>query len=192
MDECQCRGIEVAGAAVISMKVLVAYMSKTGNTKKVAEAIYSEISHEKEIKRIEKVTDISPYDFFFLGFPMRQFGPDKKSKELIKKFCPGGKKVALFVTHGSPENGEELPKWLDSFRQATAGADLVGMFDCQGQMSGVVKFFLRTSRNPKHRMWAKMDSSQGKPDAPRLEKARAFARETMLELEKSGAVSTKR
>ncbi len=29
------------------MKVLVAYMSKTGNTKKVAEAIYGEITGEK-------------------------------------------------------------------------------------------------------------------------------------------------
>ena len=174
------------------MKVLVAYMSKTGNTKKVAEAIYGEISHDKEIQRIEKVNDISPYDFFFIGFPMRQFGPDKKSKELIQKYCSSGKKVALFVTHGSPEDGEDLPKWLDAFKQAAAGGDLVGMFDCQGQMSGAVKFVLRMSRDPKHRMWAKMDGSQGKPDAPRLEKARAFARETMLKVEKSGAVPAKR
>jgi len=174
------------------MKVLVAYMSKTGNTKKVAEAIYGEISQDKEIKRIEKVTDISPYDFFFLGFPMRQFGPDKKSRALIQKFCSSGKKMALFVTHGSPENGEELQKWLDAFRQAAAGGDMVGMFDCQGQMSGFVKFVLRMSRDPNHRRWAKLDNSQGKPDAPRLEKARAFSRETMLKVEKSGAVAAKR
>ena len=37
----------------LNMKVLVAYMSQTGNTKKVAEAIYSVIPQPKEIKRVE-------------------------------------------------------------------------------------------------------------------------------------------
>ena len=32
------------------MKILVAYMSVTGNTKKVAESIYDAITEEKEIK----------------------------------------------------------------------------------------------------------------------------------------------
>ena len=34
----------------IPMSVLVAYFSQTGNTKKVAEAIYGEIAGSKEIK----------------------------------------------------------------------------------------------------------------------------------------------
>ena len=39
------------------MKVLVAYMSQTGNTKKVAEAIYEEITVDKGIKeRIMKTS----------------------------------------------------------------------------------------------------------------------------------------
>ena len=170
----------------MSMKVLVAYMSKTGNTKKVAEAIYHEISQDKELKRIEEVTDIGPYDLCFLGFPMRQLGPDKKTKELLQRYCTNGRKVALFVTHAAPEDYEELPQWLERFRQASSGADLVGLFDCQGQMAAGVKFVLRISTNKKYRMWAKMDSSRGQPDAARLEKARAFSRRTMLQLGERG------
>jgi len=37
------------------VKTLVTYMSKTGNTKKVAEAIFDEINGEKEIKTIDEV-----------------------------------------------------------------------------------------------------------------------------------------
>ncbi len=35
------------------MKVIVTYMSRTGNTKKVAEAIFQEIKGKKEIKPMD-------------------------------------------------------------------------------------------------------------------------------------------
>ena len=66
------------------MKVLVAYMSRTGNTKKVAEAIYGAIPQPKEIKRVEDVTSLEGYDLAFLGFPMHAFGPDKQVKKFLE------------------------------------------------------------------------------------------------------------
>ena len=159
--------------------VLVAYMSSTGNTKKVAEAIYSQIDCEKEIKPIKEVQDIGVYDLAFLGFPTHAQGPDKKVKEIMARHCTNGRKVALFVTHGAPENSPEVPEWMAGFKQAAAGANIVGFFDCQGEMSKGVKLFLRISPNKKFRSWAKMDNSKGQPDQTRLENARAFARETL-------------
>jgi flavodoxin len=50
-------------------RVLVAYMTSTGNTKKIAEAIYSEIATEKEIKPVREVQNLEGYDLAFLGFP---------------------------------------------------------------------------------------------------------------------------
>lgn len=164
------------------MKVLVAYMSKTGNTRKIAEAIYGEIAHEKEIKKIEDVEDIGAYDFAFLGFPMRQLGPDKTAKEFMQKHCRDGRKVALFVTHAAPEGPGELSKWLEGFKQAASGAELVGMFDCQGQLASGVKFMMRLAPNKEFRRWAKMDNSKGQPDAIRVDKAREFARGIMGQL----------
>ncbi len=66
------------------MKVLVAYMSQTGNTKKVAEAIYGAIPAPKDIKRVEEVTSLEGYDLSFLGFPMHAFGPDEPVINFLK------------------------------------------------------------------------------------------------------------
>lgn len=87
------------------MRLLVGYMSQTGNTKKVAEAIFDEIQGEKEIKRLKEIKDMEGYDLAFLGFPMRAFGPDKKAKKFLETQCQG-KKIALFITHAAPEDHE--------------------------------------------------------------------------------------
>lgn len=161
------------------MKVLVAYMSSTGNTKKVAEAIHGEIAAEKELKQVSEVESLGPYDLSFLGFPTHGYGPDKKTKEHLARLCKDGKKVALFVTHSAPETEPEVPEWIAKFKQAAAGAEIAGVFDCQGQLAKGVKLFMKLSPNKKLRTDAKRDNSQGQPDAKRLERARAFAKDTM-------------
>lgn len=159
------------------MRALVAYMSKTGNTKKVAEAIYGALDCEKEIKPINQVADIAGYDLSFLGFPIQKFGPDAKTVSYLQKHCTAGHDVALFITHGAPEGEPGLDGWLDKFRAAACNANVVGLFDCQGQLSKVTKFIMSIVPNQELRAMAKRDSSQGQPDATRLERARAFARE---------------
>jgi flavodoxin len=154
-------------------------MTSTGNTKKVAEAIYGEIDGEKEIKPIGEVQDLGAYDLSFLGFPTHQEGPDKKTRELLAKHCTAGRNVALFVTHAAPESAPDVPSWMALFKQAAAGANMVGFFDCQGQLSSGVKMVLRLSPNKKYRVWAKSDNSQGQPDKDRLDRAKTFARETL-------------
>lgn len=161
------------------MKVLVAYMTSTGNTKKVAEAIYGEITGEKDIMPIEKVQDIGAYDLSFLGFPTHQGGPDKKTREFLGKQCRDGRKVALFVTHCAPENAPEVQEWMKKFKDAAAGANLVGFFDCQGEAARSVKLIMRLSSNEHMRTSAKKDESKDQPDEARLMKARAFARDTL-------------
>ncbi len=159
------------------MKTLVAYMSQTGNTKKVAEAIFDEADGEKEIKRIEEVASIAGYDIAFLGFPVHGEGPDKKTRKLLEKHCTNGANVALFITHASPEgDSPELQNWLAKYKEAACEANVVGMFDCQGQLAKMIKFIMSIYPNPKYRTWAKMDNSKGQPDGTRLERARAFAR----------------
>ncbi len=171
------------------MKVLVAYLSQTGHTRKVAEAIYGEIPTEKDIAPIDKLEAIDGYDFAFLGFPIRGEGPDKKTVQLLEKHCTGGRKVALFITHASPEGEPELAQWLDKFRAAACGAEIVDMFDCQGQLAKAIKMFMRVMPNAKYRMWAKMDNSQGQPDETRLERARVFARSVMQKVHETEPVA---
>jgi len=161
------------------MKVLVAYMSSTGNTKKIAEAIHGEIAADKEIRPVSEVESLGAYDLVFLGFPTHGYGPDKKAKAMLEKLCKDKKKVALFVTHAAPEDEPEVAEYMAKFMQAASGADLVGTFDCQGQLSSGVKFIMKISPNKKLRADAKRDNSKGQPDEKRLEKARAFARDVM-------------
>jgi len=161
------------------MKVLVTYMSSTGNTKKIAEAIYGEITAEKEIKPVNEVESLEGYDLTFLGFPTHGYGPDKKAKAVMEKLCKDRKKVALFVTHAAPEDEPEVAEYMKKFMQVASGADIVGTFDCQGQLASGVKFIMKISPNKKLRSDAKRDNSQGQPDARRVERAKVFARETM-------------
>ena len=168
------------------MKFIVAYLTKTGNTKKIAEAIYGEIVGEKEIKPIEAVESLDGYDVAFLGFPIHQMGPDKKTSKLLAKHCLKGRKVVLFITHAGPEGAPDLQPMLEKFRQAASEADLIDMFDCQGELAKTIKRIMSILPNAQFRLWAKQDNSQGQPDKARLDRARAFSRNVMKRLHDSG------
>jgi flavodoxin len=163
------------------MKVLVAYMSQTGNTKKVAEAIYDAIPQPKEIKRVEEVTSLEGYDLTFLGFPMHDFGPDEQAKVFLETHVKN-KAIALFITHMSREGRPLTQGWVQKFSDAAVGANIVGVFDCQGQACQEILTTMLNSSNPMLHLAAQMDSSQGQPDATRLERAKAFANETLNNL----------
>jgi flavodoxin len=159
------------------MKVLVAYFSQTGNTKKIAEAIYGEIKQDKEIKKLKEVEGLDGYDFSFIGLPLQAFGPAKDAKDFLKTKT-AGKKVALFITHAVPEGAPQLAEWLGKCEKAAAGAEIAGMFDCQGELSQAVADMLLKSDDPNMQAFGKMRSATtGQPDASRIEKAKAFARE---------------
>ena len=54
------------------MNILVAYYSQTGNTRKVAEAIFAGIRHNQKILLpIDQVDDPGKYDLIFCGFPVQ-------------------------------------------------------------------------------------------------------------------------
>jgi len=53
---------------MINMKTLVTYFSQTGNTKKVADAIYEAIEGEKEIKPVNEVESLEDYGIICLEF----------------------------------------------------------------------------------------------------------------------------
>ena len=161
------------------MKVLVGYMSQTGNTKKVAEAIFSQVQADKEIKSLDEIQSLEGYDLAFIGLPRQGFAPANDAKVFLEQHC-AGKKLALFVTHAVPEGYEELPGWLDKCRDAAAAGNVVGCFDCQGELAEPIAEVLKQSGDPKMVGFGEMrPSTMGQPDEARLERARAFAREVM-------------
>jgi flavodoxin len=164
------------------MKVLVAYFSQTGKTKMVADAIYESIEGEKEIKELGEVESLDGYDLSFIGFPIIAFGPSKDGKEFLEQKA-AGRKVALFITHAAPEDQEGVGEWLDKCREAAASAELVGFFDCQGELSEAIANALLKSDDATMRSFGeRRPETMGQPDETRLQRARDFARETMSKL----------
>jgi flavodoxin len=164
------------------MKVLVAYFSQTGQTKKVADAIYETIAGDKELAELDKVESLDGYDLSFIGFPIIAFGPAPQGRDFLQERSAGNK-VALFVTHAAPQGEDGLDEWLDKCRDAAAAGELVGLFDCRGELSEQIADFLVKSDNPELQEFGKRrPETVGFPDEECLERARQFARETMSKM----------
>ncbi len=167
------------------MKILVTYRSVTGNTKKIAEAIFGEIEGEKELKSFREVESLDEYDFVFVGCPIEKFGAGEASKKWMNEHIKG-KRVGLFCTHGAPETAPTVPPWLESLKATTidSGADIISFFNCQGELSQKVLDMMLADENPYVRKLASFgrDGTLGQPDESRVDKAREFARETMKKI----------
>ena len=168
------------------MKTLVTYFSQTGNTKKIAEAIYETISDEKEIKTLNEVENLDNYDFTFIGFPVQNFQPHPNGKKFVKKYA-GGKKIAMFVTHATAggmtsESDPEglLENTLTKCKNSAAESELVGFYECQGELSEKVANLLLGMKDPQLQGFGKRRSETiGHPNEIEIENARKFALETM-------------
>lgn len=163
-------------------RILVTYQSQTGNTKKVAEAIFNALPEPKELKPIKEAQSLEDYELVFLGFPVHGEGPNPKARAYMENITKG-KQVAIFITHAAPENAPEVPAIIQKFRDAASEAEVLDVFNCQGQLSRVIKTVMRLMPNPQIRNWANMDTSQGQPNASRLEKASVFAQNVLASLD---------
>lgn len=166
------------------MKTLVAYFTQTGNTKQVAEAIFSEIAGDKEMLSVGELENLDGYDLVFYGFPIQAGHPAKDAADFLV-LNGAGKKIALFATHGAPESADRVGPWLEGTRTLAiaAGAELLGLFHCQGEASQQITEFLLNSDNPELQQYGREAAkAKGFPDEAGLEKAREYAREILAAL----------
>ena len=130
----------------------VIYYSKTGNTRKIAEAIAAELDVSAE--DVKTKGGSAKDSFLLLGsgnyFPL----PGRGFKKFVASNDFNGRQVALFGTSGGGKGREvaALEKMVTA-----KGAKVTGKFYCKGKLF----FFI----NRKH------------PDSDDLENARKFARE---------------
>ena len=161
------------------MKTLVTYFSQTGKTKQVADAIFETIEGEKEIKELSETESTDGYDLLFVGFPIQAFAPAAQAKDFLASQCQN-KQLALFMTHAMPEDFEEIGEWIESCKNAASGADIVGTFNCQGEMADFILDAMLANDDPQIQKLAKgAATSKGQPDAVRIERAHAFAADIM-------------
>jgi flavodoxin len=155
-------------------KVLVTYFSRTGNTKKIAEAILDSIDQDRVIFPMDKVEDMTPYSLIFIGFPVQSHSIPYRVEVFLKK-VPAGKKIALFSTHGSLPGIRLSREALEYATILVSKANLLGTFSCRGKVSLQAREVL--SQSPEHEEWADMAASASThPDEHDIADARAFAR----------------
>ncbi len=166
------------------MKVLVAYLSETGNTEKLAKAVFEAVeSPKKEILSIPEVTEATGYDVVFIGFPVHAHSVPGKVEAFAKKL-PKGQKVAYFATHGCMRGGELA---VTAFYHALCMAKdtvVLGTFGCRGKVKQEIIDGLMEKLE--HRAWAQeAQGAAGHPDEADLKDARNWAERMMLKARSS-------
>lgn len=159
-------------------KILVTYLSQTGNTKKIAEAIFEGLEEDKTIKPMDEVQEIEGYSLIFIGFPVHSHSVPYKIESFLQKIPQGGK-IALFSTHGSLPGGHLAREALEHAAVIASKAKILGTFSCRGKVTMAALEIL--SKSPEHKAWAEMaPSSQTHPDEGDLEDAKSFAKWVMI------------
>lgn len=165
-------------------KTLVAYFSRTGNTRKVAEAVFGALDGEKEIHPLEQVASLDPYDFVLVGFPVHMHSVPYPVEQFIKKI-PAHKKTAFFCTHGSLPGHRLSREAIEYAVVLAAQAKVIGTFCARGRLS--IQALDALAKSPEHQEWALMSASAGThPDDSDLEEARVFARQMRVLATHSG------
>jgi len=172
------------------MQFLVTWWSQTGNTLKIAKAIFESLPENKTFAPLSEAPSLDGVDLTFIGFPVMQFGPPPLAKKFIKNHT-SGKKIALFVTHAinpfsdDPKQQALLRKEIGQCREAAigAGAELSGIYHCQGELSQQVADSLSDSGIPMLMEFATMRPlTLGHPDDMDVENARSFAKKIISSL----------
>ena len=164
------------------MNLMVTYFSRSGNTEKVAKAIYEELKDPKAIVKINTNLKLEEYDLVFLGFPIENYWCPLDIHEFLKHNTENTK-IVFFITHGVPETNPLLKEWISRTKQLLPStAEVVGQFTCQSEVAQYVVDALRKSGQPMQMNWA--DHCKyliGLPDDSKLEKAKEFVRNLMKE-----------
>jgi flavodoxin len=179
------------GGGANFLKYLVTYFSVSGNTKKVAESIFSAIAGDKTIKSIEEIASLNEFDLVFIGTPVMQFGMPPAVRKFIADHADG-KRIALFVTHAmlstssDPVQNTMLEKELEKCRSACSKSELIALFHCQGELSEKIAGELAASNIPMLVEFAGMrPATIGHPDDKEIAGAEDFARQIQRDTQQS-------
>ena len=156
------------------MNILVTYYSESGNTKKLAQAIYDTIEEpDKEISPVQEVDRVNDYDLIFCGFPVQASTVPGKMEKFLKNI-PEGKKVVLFATHGSLRGGQLANTAFEYAASLPRKVHILGTFGCRGKVKTEIIDTLM--KKPEHKAWAEeAQSAVTHPDEADLEDCREFA-----------------
>ncbi len=144
------------------MKVLVVYSSQSGNTKKLAQAVYDAAPGDKEIFSVEDAPLGENYDLVAVGFWLKAGKPDPKTQEYLEKIGKG-QKLFLFATHGAAAGSDHAQNAMNFAKDLAKDAEIAGTFSCQGEVNP--KVLEKVKAKPQPPVWlSDADDAVGHPD----------------------------
>lgn len=166
------------------MKTLLAYSSKTGNTKKVAEAILKSLPEGTDFFEVTQVKNADIYDSIVVGFWIDKALPNKEALEFIKTIR--NKKTGYFFTLGAYTNSEhakECHKNIEKLLTENGNTVLRG-FCCQGKIDpALTQMFMSFPKGHPHYMdeerRKRHEQAAKHPDEEDLKKAEDAFKEFM-------------
>ncbi len=170
------------------MKVLVTYFSQSGNTEKIARAIYGEAAQNNDAD-LKKLADITPeevagYDVVFIGSPLHSGSLAAPIKECLGVIQPSsGQKLAGFITHMAPAYpDQDMEAFAEPIKAACQenGIEYAGCFDCQGFLAESMHAAVQKKLNMSDEQWAEMVKQMtGRPNEEDMANAKACAKEVL-------------
>ena len=113
------------------MNCAVIYSSKTGNTQKVAEAIFEAMPEGTQLLDVASVPEKARFDFVAMGFWVDKGTANKEACEFMNTLRDT--KVFTFFTLGAYADSEHANSCLITANTLYGeGCDVVGSFRCQG------------------------------------------------------------
>jgi flavodoxin len=148
------------------MKSLVVYSSQTGNTRKLAKAVFEALPGDKALYPVDEAPDPADYGFIALGFWFMQGKPDPKSAEFLGRI--GKKPLFLFATHAAAADSDHAVQGMAMAKSLAAESDIRGTYSCQGEASP--KILEKASKKPQPPVWlAQAPDAVGHPNESDLE-----------------------
>jgi flavodoxin len=169
------------------MKSMVVYSSRTGNTLKVAQAVYEALPLPKTLYPVEEAPEPGPYDFIALGFWVDKGTADEKARRYLEKVK--GKPIFLFGTLGAYPDSDHGKKCMENVKALAADNQILGTFLCQGRVDPeMIKWMEENLQDdPHHSMTperrARLREAERHPDADDLAAAGNRVKEALNKMQ---------
>ncbi len=116
------------------MKLLIVYSSRTGNTRRIAEAIFEILPESREIHPVAAAPLPDAFDFVGIGFWVNQGMADEASLQYMRRIH--NQKVGLFGTLAAYPDSEHARECMQQVKNLLEenGNTVLGGFMCQGKV----------------------------------------------------------
>lgn len=173
----------------MSLRYVVVYQSQTGNTKKIAEAVYESIeADDKRLVDIDEMQRMPNADVYFIGFNIHNENCSIDIIDCLEEISGGY--VALFSSCGYVPTEEykavierKVEVWLPE------EAEYMGMYICQGRVQEDQKEIMRRNMPDKVDILDRMfEMGDTHPDIQDCDEAATFAKSIQTKVEHQGNI----